>query len=356
MRVGIKGKDVARKERPASNLVFLLDVSGSMDAPNKLPLVKASIRMLLEELNERDTVAIVTYAGESGLALPPTSCEKKNVILEAIDKLVASGSTNGASGITLAYDKAVASFIPGGVNRVVLCTDGDFNVGVTSHDELLKLIEAKAKSKVFLTALGFGMGNYKDDTLELLADKGNGNYGYVDSTREARKVLVDGASGTLVTIAKDVKVQVEFNPATVAAYRLIGYDNRLLAAKDFNDDTKDAGEIGAGHTVTAFYEVVPVGVDEPAPEVRADVEPLRYGQPPAPPPLPVPPAPPAVPTSAPATADATTRELLTVKLRFKAPEGDVSTKREFPLTDGGAVLRQGESPTSSSRRPSRPSR
>jgi Ca-activated chloride channel family protein len=226
---------------------------------------------------------------------------------------------------------------------VILCTDGDFNVGVTGEGDLTRLIEEKAKSGVFLTVLGFGMGNYKDDTLELLADKGNGNYGYVDSTREARKVLVDGASGTLMTIAKDVKVQVEFNPATVAGYRLVGYDNRLLATKDFNDDTKDAGEIGAGHTVTAFYEIVPVGVDEPLPEARTDVDPLRYGQPPAPaaaaPGVPAPPPPPAVPASAAVpSSDPTSRELLTVKLRFKAPEGDVSTKREFPLTDGGAAF------------------
>ena len=332
VRVGLKGRDVARAQRPASNLVFLLDVSGSMDAPNKLPLVKASLRMLLDGLNERDTVAIVVYAGASGLALPPTSCEQKNTILEAIDKLVPSGSTNGAAGIQLAYDTAVASFIPGGINRVVLCTDGDFNVGVTSHDELLRLIEKEAKSKVFLTALGFGMGNYKDDTLELLADRGNGNYGYVDSTREAQKVLVEGASGTLMTIAKDVKIQVEFNPATVASYRLVGYDNRLLEAKDFADDTKDAGEIGAGHTVTAFYEVVPVGVDEAPPPLPA-AEPLRYG----PTPPPAPPTTPGVVSHLPAP-DAIARELLTVKLRWKAPEGDVSTKKEFPLTDAGTAF------------------
>ena len=279
VRIGLKGRDVAGKERPASNLVFLLDVSGSMNAPNKLPLVKASLRMLLDGLNERDMVAIVVYAGASGLALPPTSCEKKNAILEAIDRLVPSGSTNGAAGIELAYETAVRSFIPGGVNRVVLCTDGDFNVGNVSHEGLLALISEKAKSKVFLTALGYGMGNYKDDTLELLADRGNGNYGYIDTTREAHKVLVDGASGTLMTIAKDVKLQVEFNPATVAAYRLVGYDNRILAAKDFNDDAKDAGEIGAGHTVTAFYEIVPVGVEPPASDDRPGVDPLRYQRP-----------------------------------------------------------------------------
>ncbi len=360
IRVGIKGKEVARKERPASNLVFLVDVSGSMNAPNKLPLVKASLRMLLDELNERDKVSIVVYAGASGLALATTSCEQKNTILEAIDKLVPAGSTNGAAGIQLAYDTAVQSFIPGGVNRVVLCTDGDFNVGVTSHADLLKLIETSAKSKVFLTALGYGMGNYKDDTLELLADKGNGNYGYIDTTREAHKVLVEQSSGTLMTIAKDVKLQVEFNPATVAGYRLVGYDNRLLAAKDFNDDTKDAGEIGAGHTVTAFYEIVPVGVELPvaAADKPVSVDPLKYQQP-VPPlnvsgfpptprvivfpnPLPVPvlvPMTPAAPVifSPTYVPTATSTDLLTVKLRWKAPEGDVSTKNEFALADGGAT-------------------
>jgi Ca-activated chloride channel family protein len=369
VRVGIKGKDVARKERPASNLVFLLDVSGSMNQPNKLPLVKASMRMLLDELNERDKVSIVVYAGASGMALPPTSCEKKTTILEAIEKLVASGSTNGAAGIQLAYDTAIQAFIPGGVNRVVLCTDGDWNVGATSHADLLKLISEKAKSKVFLTALGFGMDNLKDDTLELLADKGNGNYGYIDSTREAHKVLVEQSSGTLMTIAKDVKLQVEFNPATVAAYRLVGYDNRLLEAKDFNDDTKDAGEIGAGHTVTAFYEIVPVGVELPvAPSpAPASVDPLKYQTPGAPGSIPAPAPPPGVPVApgappvivfpplpaptpapipppapiiiSPSYTPATTSpELMTVKLRWKAPEGDVSTKKEFPLTDGGATF------------------
>ena len=352
VRIGIKGKDVAKKERPASNLVFLLDVSGSMNAPNKLPLVKASLRMLVDELNERDTVSIVVYAGASGLALAPTSCEKKNTILEAIDKLVPSGSTNGAAGIELAYQTAAASFIAGGVNRVVLCTDGDFNVGTVSHDGLLSLVTEKAKSKVFLTALGFGMGNYKDDTLELLADKGNGNYGYIDSTREAHKVLVEHSSGTLVTIAKDVKLQVEFNPATVAAYRLVGYDNRLLAAKDFNDDTKDAGEIGAGHTVTAFYEIVPVGVELPVvAEQPATVDPLKYqqpGVPPAPAPVVTLPLPPLTPDPAQGTVPVilfppvysptvASPDLLTVKLRWKAPEGDVSTKKEFPLVDSGTT-------------------
>jgi Ca-activated chloride channel family protein len=323
VRVALQGREMARAARPAMNLVFLLDVSGSMNQPNKLPLVQASMRMLLEELQERDTVAIVVYAGSSGLVLPPTSCERKADIQRAIDDLRASGSTNGAAGIQLAYDTARAAFIRGGVNRVVLATDGDFNVGVTSREGLLALIEAQAKSGVFLTCLGYGMGNLKDATLEMLADKGNGNYGYVDSTREARKVLVDDASGTLVTIAKDVKIQVEFNPATVAAYRLVGYDNRRLAARDFADDTKDAGEVGAGHAVTAFYEVVPVGGDVPAAGGGGE-EPLRYGPKPA------------SATAPTAPAGEVVRETLTVKVRWKEPTGATSTKREVPFTDAGA--------------------
>ncbi len=282
VRVGIQGRPLERKARPPMNLVFLVDVSGSMDAPNKLPLVQASLRMLLEELNERDSVAIVVYAGASGLALPPTWCEQKAEIQRVIDDLRPGGSTNGAAGIELAYEIATQRFVKDGVNRVVLATDGDFNVGVTSQGALHALITAKAKSGVFLTCLGYGMGNLKDATLELLADKGNGNYGYIDSTREARKVLVDEASGTLVTIAKDVKLQVEFNPATVASYRLIGYDNRRLADRDFADDTKDAGEVGAGHRVTALYEVVPVGAPDAAAVAPTTEEPLRYGAKPAP--------------------------------------------------------------------------
>ncbi|HTI51250.1 MAG TPA: von Willebrand factor type A domain-containing protein, partial [Planctomycetaceae bacterium] len=244
-RIGLKGREIPRGERPVSNLVFLIDVSGSMQDQNKLPLVKAGLRLLVDQLGENDRVAIVVYAGASGLALGSTIADQKGIILPAIDNLQAGGSTNGGAGIELAYRTAVENFIPHGTNRVILCTDGDFNVGVTSQGALIPLIEQQAKSQVFLSVLGFGMGNYQDSMLEKLADKGNGNYGYIDSLSEARKLFVDQMQGTLVTIAKDVKIQVEFNPARVGAYRLIGYENRLLAAEDFNNDQKDAGEIGA---------------------------------------------------------------------------------------------------------------
>jgi Ca-activated chloride channel family protein len=327
VRVALKAREVERAARPPMNLVFLLDVSGSMDSPQKLPLVQASMRMLLEELHERDTVAIVTYAGESGVALPPTSCERKAVVQDAIDRLRAGGSTNGAAGIQQAYEVARQAFLKDGANRVVLATDGDFNVGVTSREDLLALIEREAKSGVFLTCLGFGMGNLKDATLEALADRGNGVYGYVDSTREARKLLVEGASGTLVTVAKDAKVQVEFNPTKVAAYRLVGYDNRRLAPQDFADDRKDAGEVGAGHAVTALYEVVPAGGEVPEVPAPPTVEPLRYA-----------PKPPAAPGAAPGAApasDPTSGEMLVVKVRFKRPDADASERLEVPLVDGG---------------------
>jgi Ca-activated chloride channel family protein len=291
-----------------------------MDQPNKLPLVKASMRMLLDELNERDTVSIVVYAGDSGLALAPTSCERKREIADAIDRLSAGGSTNGASGLTLAYETAALHFVPGGSNRVVLCTDGDWNVGVTSRDDLWKMIAEKAKSGVYLSVLGFGMGNYKDDMLEQLADRGNGNHGYVDSTREAHRLLVEDAGGTLVTVAKDVKLQVEWNPATVAGYRLVGYENRRLADRDFKDDAKDAGEMGAGHTVTALYEVVPAGQEVAEDAATADVDPLKYQRI----------APGAVPTGS--------GEMLTVRLRYKEPDASSSVALEKALTDGGAAL------------------
>ncbi|UCE60967.1 MAG: von Willebrand factor type A domain-containing protein [Phycisphaerales bacterium] len=312
-RIGLRGFEVDADDRVAGNFVFLLDVSGSMQPANKLPLVRRAMRMLLEELSPEDYVAIVVYAGASGLVLPSTSCADKDTILDALESLNAGGSTNGAQGIQLAYDVAVDNFIPGGINRVILATDGDFNVGVTNQGDLIRLIEEKAASGVFLSVLGFGMGNYKDSTLEKLADKGNGNYAYIDTLNEARKVLVDQLSGTLVTIAKDVKIQIEFNPAEVAAYRLIGYENRILAAEDFNDDTKDAGEIGAGHTVTALYEIVPAGepVDRPA------VDPLKYQ---------------AVPAE---TRHAYTGETMTVKLRYKEPDGDTSELLEYPITDEG---------------------
>ena len=319
VRIGLKGREVSDAARPAANLVFLLDVSGSMNEPNKLPLVKQSLRLLVNKLRADDRVAIAVYAGASGLALPSTSVREQARILEAIEELTPGGSTNGAMGIHLAYDIAKANFIPGGVNRVILATDGDFNVGTTSEGELVRLIEEKAKSGVFLSVLGFGMGNLKDSTLEQLADKGNGNYAYIDSLSEARKTLVEQAGGTLVTIAKDVKIQVEFNPLEVQAYRLIGYENRLLAKEDFNNDKVDAGEIGAGHTVTALYEVVPVGTEMPV-EVPA-VDGLKYQ---------------AVKAPNSKLQTSNSGELLTVKIRYKEPAGDVSSKLEFPLMDTGA--------------------
>jgi Ca-activated chloride channel family protein len=325
VRIGLKGREISDTQRPAANLVFLIDVSGSMSGPNRLPLVKQSLRLLLQRLRPDDRVAIAVYAGASGLALPSTSAAHQTEILDALENLRAGGSTNGAMGIHLAYDIAQANFIPGGVNRVILATDGDFNVGTTSEGELVRLIEEKAKSGVFLSVLGFGMGNLKDGTLESLADKGNGNYAYIDTLAEARKVLVEQAGGTLVTIAKDVKIQVEFNPAQVAAYRLIGYENRLLAKEDFNNDKVDAGEIGAGHTVTALYEIVPVGTELPVESPAVDG--LKYqavGN------LAV-----RAPEFPSKVRDPKSSELLTVKIRYKEPAGDVSSKLEFPLVDAG---------------------
>ena len=305
--IGLQGREVAQADSAARNLVFLIDVSGSMTPPDKLPLVRNAMRMLVDVLERRDRVAIVVYAGSSGLVLPSTTGDRKAEIHEAIARLQAGGSTNGGAGIQLAYHIAREHFIKGGVNRVVLATDGDFNVGVTSQDALVRLIEEERKSGIFLSVLGVGTGNLKDATMEMLADKGNGNYSYLDSLQEARKVLVREAGSTLVTIAKDVKIQIEFNPATVSAYRLIGYENRLLKAEDFNDDRKDAGEIGSGHTVTALYEIVPAGAGVPDPSV----DPLKYQQVPAAA---------RVPSAPSAFAD----ELMTVKLRYKAPDEDTS--------------------------------
>ena len=264
VRIGLKGKTFPRSKRPDCNLVFLLDVSGSMNSPNKLPLVKQAMTMLTENLGRKDQIAIVVYAGSSGVVLPSTSATNSTAILNALDQLHAGGSTNGGEGINLAYQIAAKNFIDDGVNRVVLCTDGDFNVGTTNRSSLVELIKKKAQSGIALSVLGFGTGNLKDDSMELLADRGNGNYAYIDSQLEAKKALVDQLDGTLTTIAKDVKIQVDFNPARIKAYRLIGYENRMLANEDFADDAKDAGEIGAGHTVTALYEVVPNGSDSPA--------------------------------------------------------------------------------------------
>ena len=300
--IGLQGRELKDREPSPRNLVFLIDVSGSMMPPDKLPLVRTAMRMLTDVLTERDRVAIVVYAGASGLVLPSTTGEHKDRIHQALAQLEAGGSTNGASGIRLAYQVARANFIVGGVNRVILATDGDFNVGVTNQSELVSLIERERESGVFLSVLGVGTGNLKDSTMEKLADKGNGNYSYLDTLHEARKVLVREAGATLDTIAKDVKIQVEFNPRAVFAYRLIGYENRLLKNEDFNDDKKDAGEIGAGHSVTALYEVVPVGVTV----ATSDVDPLKYQRETRP------------------TRAAASGELLTVKVRYKAPDGDTS--------------------------------
>jgi len=258
VRIGLKGKKVQMSKRPASNLVFLLDTSGSMNGADRLPLVKKSMALLVEQLDERDSVSIVAYAGSSGLVLPPTPGNERQKIIAAFDNLAAGGSTNGGQGIKLAYETAAKQFIQGGTNRVILATDGDFNVGVTGKGALEELIQQKAKTGVFLSVLGFGVGNTKDATMETLADKGNGNYAYIDGIAEAKKVLVDQMGGTLITVAKDVKIQVSFDPKTVQSYRLIGYENRVMAHEDFNNDKKDAGEIGADHRVTALYDVVPV--------------------------------------------------------------------------------------------------
>jgi Ca-activated chloride channel family protein len=305
--IGLQGRDIDKKETPPRNLVFLIDVSGSMDEPSKLPLVKSGMRMLANTLTARDHVAIVVYAGNSGMVLPATSGDRKGRIDRAIAELQAGGSTNGGAGIRLAYDIARENFNKDGVNRVILATDGDFNVGIVDQKELVQLIEHERESGVFLSVLGVGTGNLQDSMMEKLADKGNGNYSYLDSIDEAHRVLVKEAAATLVTIAKDVKIQVEFNPKTVNAYRLIGYENRMLKNKDFNDDRKDAGEIGAGHSVTAIYEIVPAGTEVE----RPSVDPLKYGS-----------AQPAEKVAAP--TGKYDGELVTVKLRYKAPDGEVS--------------------------------
>jgi Ca-activated chloride channel family protein len=310
VRIGLKGRHVAAATRPRANLVFLVDVSGSMESPDKLPLLKEGLELLVGQLDSGDRVSLVVYAGSSGLVLSPTAGDRKDTIRGALGRLQAGGSTNGGEGIQLAYEQARSSFIRGGINRVILATDGDFNVGTTSQSELLDLIEKEAKSGVFLSVLGFGTGNYKDSTLEKLADKGNGNYAYIDTAAEARKVLVEQASGTLITIAKDVKIQLEFNPSRVQAFRLIGYENRVLAHQDFTDDKKDAGEIGADHTVTALYELVPPG--GALPDEGSMLRYQKRGEP---------------------TAAAESGELLTIKLRYKEPEGSTSREIEVRVPD-----------------------
>lgn len=317
VRIGLKGKEIPQKDRPASNVVFLLDVSGSMQDANKLPLLKQAMKLLTDQLTESDRVSIVTYAGNAGLALDTTNGESKQTIRDSIDALNANGSTNGNAGIQLAYEKATESFIKDGANRVILATDGDLNVGVTGDDALVELIKEKAGSGVFLTVLGFGEGNLQDGKLEKLADHGNGMYAYVDSLREARKVLVEQIAGSLVTIAKDVKIKVEFNPAEVSGYRLLGYENRLMAAPDFDNDAKDAGEIGAGHTVTALYEIAPTKIPE---QLASTAPSLKYQQ--------------TVRSAEPPkelTAAAETGELLTVFLRYKQPDANESTLSEFTV-------------------------
>lgn len=301
--IGLQGKASPVEQLPAANLVFLIDVSGSMNEPNKLPLVKTSLKMLTEQLRDDDRVAIVVYAGNAGLVLPSTAGSEKHKIKQAIDNLEAGGSTAGGEGLALAYSVAQKNFIKGGNNRIILATDGDFNVGPSSDDELVGLIEKQRQTGVFLSVLGFGVDNYQDDKMQQLADKGNGNHSYIDNSNEARKVLVKEFASSLFTIAKDVKIQVEFNPAKVQAYRLIGYENRALAAEDFNDDRKDAGELGSGHRVTALYEIIPTGVKD---EFTTAVDPLKYQ------------------TKRDVTASAEKEEWMTVKLRYKQPEGEES--------------------------------
>ncbi len=340
VRIGLQAKKMDVKQRAKANLVFLLDVSGSMDEPNKLPLVKQAISMLVRQLGENDRIAMVVYAGAAGCVLPSITGDKQAQILAALDDLNAGGSTNGGQGIELAYSIAREHFIPGGINRVILCTDGDFNVGTTSNDGLIKLVQEQAKSKVFLTCLGFGIGNYNDSMMEQISNQGNGIYGMVDSALEARRMMVEQLSGTLVTVAKDVKIQIEFNPAKIASYRLIGYENRRLAKEDFNNDQKDAGEIGAGHRVTALYEVIPTGLT-PKEELRygSRLSPRGELQDTADNPSPDQPTPDKVandrtdPKNPIQPNSNLAKEWLTLKLRYKQPEADVSSKLEFFLTD-----------------------
>lgn len=310
--IGLQGKKIPVENLPSSNLVFLIDVSGSMQGETRLGLVKQSLKLLVDQLREEDKISIVVYAGAAGLVLPPTSGGQKTKIKEALEALQAGGSTAGGAGIQLAYKTAKENFKKEGNNRVILCTDGDFNVGMSSDDELVRLIEKERASGVFLTVLGYGMGNYKDNKMQQLADKGNGNHAYIDGISEAKKVLVNEFGGTLFTIAKDVKLQVEFNPAKVQGYRLIGYENRMLNKEDFNDDKKDAGELGSGHTVTALYEIIPVGVKS---SFIKDVDPLKYQK------------------EKGAAVASGSNEVLTVKFRYKKPDGDKSRLLQSVVED-----------------------
>jgi Ca-activated chloride channel family protein len=323
VRIALKGRMIEHEQRPQSNLVFLIDVSGSMSSPNRLPLLKRALGLLLDQLNDNDRIAIVVYAGAAGMVLDSTPASERQAIMGAMNRLQAGGSTNGGRGLSLAYQLARDHFIEGGTNRILLCTDGDFNVGATGTDQMLDLVEKESKQGTELTVLGFGMGNFNDAMLEQISGRGNGNYAFIDTINEARKVLVDQLSGTLVTIAKDVKLQIEFNPAEVAAYRLIGYENRLLENQDFNDDKKDAGEIGAGHAVTALYEIIPSDVSTVADLPVVDE--LRYQENP-------------VPASA-----ASSGELLTLKLRYKLPGQDESQLLAITVSDGGGKFREADS-------------
>jgi Ca-activated chloride channel family protein len=298
LHIGLKGKSIDKSELPSSNLVFLLDVSGSMEDQNKLPLLKSAFQLLISELRATDRIAIVVYAGAAGVVLNSTPGNQKETILNALNQLQAGGSTAGGQGIMLAYKIAKENFINDGNNRIILATDGDFNTGASSNAEMERLIEKERENGIFITVLGFGMGNYKDDKMEIIADKGNGNYAYIDNIQEARKVLVGEFAGTLFTIAKDVKFQLEFNPSRVKAYRLLGYENRLLNDEDFNNDRKDAGEMGAGHTITALYEIIPAGSDEKI----NHIDPLKYQG------------------NRSQVRTNIEAELLTIKLRYKKPD------------------------------------
>lgn len=316
LHIGIKGYEKPASELPASNLVFLVDVSGSMNSPDKLGLLKSSLTLLSKQMREEDRVAIAVYAGAAGMVLEPTPGNQTAKISAALNQLSAGGSTNGGAGIRLAYNLAEQSFIKGGVNRVILATDGDFNVGTTNFEALKQLVEEKRKTGIALTTLGFGTGNYNDHLMEQLADAGNGNYAYIDTLNEARKVLVEEMGSTLLTIAKDVKIQIEFNPAVVSEYRLVGYENRMLNREDFNNDKVDAGEIGAGHTVTAIYEVVMQGSD------GNSVEPLRY-------------------SSESKARKGNSNEIAFLRLRYKQPDADKSRLIEQPLYKGDIIRQLG---------------
>ncbi|SDD81198.1 Ca-activated chloride channel family protein [Dyadobacter soli] len=309
VHIGLQAKTVSTENLPASNLVFLIDVSGSMNDANKLPLLKQAFKLLVDQLRAEDKIALVAYAGSAGVVLPPTPGNEKKTIKDALDKLEAGGSTAGGEGIELAYDIAKKHFLPKGNNRVILATDGDFNVGISNESELQKLIEEKRKAGIFLSVMGFGMGNYKDSQVETLADKGNGNYAYIDNIQEARKEFVQEFGGTLFTIAKDVKIQIEFNPVHVQAYRLIGYENRALRTDEFSDDKKDAGDMGSGHTVTAIYEIVPRGITT---SFIGKADPLKYQT-----------------NSEPAANSSD--EMMTVKVRYKKPDSEKSVLFDMPV-------------------------